>query len=95
MIPRLVLSFSLTIPNLVWFVRIFFLDFCRQLQTAVIRGQSFVNLCEHVQDIFVKLVLEVSIISECIIGIIKLAHDALKELVRIKSCKYDSLIATH
>ena len=47
------------------------------------------------QDIFVKLVLEVSIISECIIGIIKLAHDALKELVRIKSCKYDSLIATH
>ena len=33
-----VLSFSLTIPNLVWFVRIFYLDFCRQLRTAVVRG---------------------------------------------------------
>ena len=47
------------------------------------------------QDVLVKLVLEVSIISECIIRIIKLAQDALKELVEINSCEYDNLIATH
>ena len=42
-----------------------------------------------------KLVLKVSIVSECVFTIIKLAQDALKELVRIKSCKYESLVATH
>ena len=41
-----------------------------------------------------KLVLKVSIVSECVFTIIKLAQDALKELVRIKSCKYDYLVAT-
>ena len=41
-----------------------------------------------------KLVLKVSIVSECVFTIIKLAQDALKELVRIKSCKYESLVAT-
>ena len=38
-----VLSLSLTIPNLVWFSRALFCDVCSQLQTAVVRGQSFVN----------------------------------------------------
>ena len=38
--------------------------------------------------------LKVSIVSECVFTIIKLAQDALKELVRIKSCKYESLVAT-
>ena len=59
------------------------------------RGRSIVNLCEHVPDVLVKLVLEVFINSECICSIIKLAQDAIKELVEINSCEYDSLIATH
>ena len=42
------------------------------------------NLCGHVQDVLVKLVLKVSIISECSLSIIKLTQDALKELVEIK-----------
>ena len=50
---------------------------------------------EHVTHASVKFVLKLLIISECFDSIIKLAHDALKELVRIKSCMYDSLIATH
>ena len=43
-----VLSFSLTIPNLVWFARNLFLDFCCQLRTAIVKGQPFMNLREHV-----------------------------------------------
>ena len=35
------------------------------------------------------------VVSECFFSIIKLAQDALKELVKTKSCKYDSLVATH
>ena len=90
-----VLSFSLTIPNLVWFVRIFFLDFCRQLRTAVVRGQPLVKLYEHVEYVFVKFVLKLLPISECTFRIIKLTQDALKELIVINSCKYDVEVATH
>ena len=55
-----VLSLLLTIPNLVWFSRALFCDVCSQLQTAVVRGQSFVYLCEQVQHGFVKFVLKLS-----------------------------------
>ena len=39
--------------------------------------------------------MKLLIISECIVSIIKLARDALRELVEFNSCKYDSLIATY
>ena len=52
-------------------------------------------MCELKQVVLVKLVLKVYIISECFSSIIKLAQDALKELVEFNSCKYDSLVATH
>ena len=39
--------------------------------------------------------MKLSIISECISSIIKLAQDALKELEEINSCEYIYLIATH
>ena len=81
---KIVLSFSLTIPNLVWFVQILFLDFCCQLRTAVVRGQPFVKKYEHVQHVFVKFVVKLSIVSEVLFSIIKLTQDALKELVEIK-----------
>ena len=49
---------------------------------------------EHVTHASVKFVLKLLIISECFDSIIKLAHDALKELVGSSLCKYHSLIAT-
>ena len=86
---------SLPIPNLVWFARSFFCDVCSHLRTAVVRGQPLVNLYEHVQHVLVKLVLKLSIISECSFSIIKLTQDALKELLEINSCKYYVEVATH
>ena len=53
------------------------------------------KLYEHVQHVLVKLVLKLSIISECSFSIIKLTQDALKELLEINSCKYDVEVATH
>ena len=89
-----VLSFSLPIPNLVWFVRNLFLDFCCQLRTAVVRGQPLVKLYEHVQDVFVNFVVKLLIVSEVVFSIIKLALDAFRELVEINSCEYEYLVVT-
>ena len=35
-------------------------------------GQPFMNFCEHVQDVFVKFVVKLSIVSEVLFAIIKL-----------------------
>ena len=43
---------------------------------------------------FVKLVLKLSLFQRSPFSIIKLADDALKELVKINSCKYETLVAT-
>ena len=43
---------------------------------------------------FVKLVLKLSLYQRSPFSITKLAHDALKELVKINSCKYETLVAT-
>ena len=42
------------------------------------------NFCEHVQDVFVKFVVKLSIVSEVLSSIIKLTQDAIKKLVEIK-----------
>ena len=83
---------SHTKPRLV--VRILFLDFCCQLRTAVVRGQPFVKQYEHVQDVFVNFVVKLLIVSEVVFSIIKLAQDALRELVEINSCEYEYLVVT-
>ena len=84
----LVLRISLPIPNLVWFVRSFLSDVCSQLLSAVVRGQPFVKLCEHRQHVSVNFVLKLSNYFRVIFSIIKLACDALKELVTSNSCEY-------
>ena len=53
-----VLRLSPTIPNLVWFAPIFFLDLCSQLRIVGVRGQSFVYLYEHLYHVLVKFVLK-------------------------------------
>ena len=70
-------------------------NFCCQLRTAVVRGQPLVKLYIHVQDVFVNFVVKLLIVSEVVFSIIKLAQDALRELVEINSCEYEYLVATH
>ena len=53
------------------------------------------KLYEHVQHVYVKFVLKLSIVSECTYSIIKLTQDAFKELLEINSCKYVVEVATH
>ena len=79
-----VLRSSITIPNLVWFSRILFPDFCRQLRSAVVGWQPLVKLYGRVTHASVKFVVKLSIVSEESLPIIKLTQDALKELVEIK-----------
>ena len=47
------------------------------------------------QDVFVNFVVKLLIVSEVVFSIIKLAQDALRELVEINSCEYEYLVATH
>ena len=80
----ILLTFSITIPNLVWFSRIFSLDFCCQLRTAVVGWQPLVKLYGNVTHVSVKCVLKLSCCFRRVLFIIKLTQDALKELVEIK-----------
>ena len=46
------------------------------------------------QDVFVTFVVKLLIVSEVVFSIIKLAQDALRELVEINSCEYEYLVVT-
>ena len=47
------------------------------------------------QDVFVTFVVKLLIVSEVVFSIIKLAQDALRELVETNSCENEYLVATH
>ena len=53
------------------------------------------DYCEHSRYDLVSFVLKVSVNFRSVDRIIKLALDALKELVRTNSCKYSFMVATH
>ena len=50
---------------------------------------------EHMQHVFGKFVVKLSVVSEVLFSIIKLTQDALKELIETICCKYYLEVATH
>ena len=90
-----VLSLSLTIPNLVWFSRALFCDVCSQLQAADRKGATIRQFVWACVTCLSEVCTESFPYFRVYSSIIKLAHDALKELVEINSCEYDILVATH
>ena len=47
------------------------------------------------QDVVVNFVVKLLIVSEVVFSIIKLAQDALRELVEINSCEYEYLVKSY
>ena len=61
---------------------------------SFVRGQPVLFRCMGIIDVFVKFGFRFPLFQNDVIFDIKLAHDALKELVETNTCKYTIEVAT-